>query len=225
MNDRFGLRSIVESTGVLLRATVRLEFAFDGSALRSRTILKGMAGLLCIGTLALVLSAALNHRAISEANTNVATIVRGGGALYNNPGWAGRLLFPAYFLLLFAVWTSVRYGLLSIVEQSGRSWSMALTISVLGLVPLAASGILQGLVNNLFPVLPSLADSALPLLRVYGAIALTVGVFLWEGILVARGLSRAVASNSAKGVLVWLAPYIALILLFVAATALLSIIG
>jgi len=223
MNHRFG--PIFQTMGVLLRGTVSLDAAFDGSTPRSASILRGMAGLLCIGTLVLVLTAVLNSRAINDANANVAAVLRGGVSLYNNPGWLGRLLFPVYFVVLFAIWSAARYGLLSIFDQSGLTWTTVLSISVLGLVPLAASGVLQGIINNLFPVLPALSDSTLPLLRVYGAIAVTLCVFAWEGFLVVRGLSRAMAANHGKGVLVWLTPYIALILLFFTATLILSVFG
>lgn len=206
----------------LIKGTVRLDSVFHKD-LRSGAILRGAAFVLLICTVLLVITALANHKAIADANSNAVTALRGGVSLYNNPGWAGRLLFPLYFGIIFLVWGSLRYAMLTALDQANRSWLVCFGITVLGLTPFMLSGAIQGLLNNLVPVLPPLEASAVPLVRVYGALLVTLAAFVWEAILVMRALIRAYSFNRGKAILTWAAPYVSLVLLFVLATLLLSL--
>ncbi|MCE9598393.1 MAG: YIP1 family protein [Spirochaetia bacterium] len=205
-----------DSTVTIFRALIRPELlahANDHKKIQ-QTIVRGVFVILSLLTLLLVVTGILNFNQIQAANENLVGAIRGQVPLYQNPGPLGRLLFPLSFIVVFFFLGAIRNGAM-ILFGDARSFLTATALSAFALIPFVISGGLQGVVNNLFPLVPSPEVSNVPLIRIYTGLFLTFAAVAWEGFLCIRTFRIVFTLNRGRATLIWLSPLIAGVLSFV----------
>lgn len=168
---------------------------------------------LLIGALALWLSALGNAVALQAARE--AFVARLGIDPESLPvslqqgGAAGRLLFPVYWSIIIVVSALLRYLMLKLLGEQRPGYFSAAAVTAYASTPLAISGILVGMFDNLFPnTMADAATDSASLLRA-GSVALFVlGAFVWEAIIATTGFKLVFQQNWGRAALTYVCPWL-----------------
>lgn len=125
-------------------------------------------------------------------------------------GPLGRLLFPIAWagMILFAA--GIRYLSIVIMDEANKNFKDLVIISSLAYLPLILlSGLLGGILNNLFPVsIHGIGIEALFELRNIGHMVLLLIAIIWELYIWINGGRMVFAQNRGRALITFGAPYI-----------------
>lgn len=144
---------------------------------------------------------------IASDRLNQYMVIRGSAlSVFHVPSPPARFLFPLQWggYLLFAA--GVRHLTTVIFGESERSFMTMLLITVIAAAPLVLIAALQGVFNNLFPMIPPVKSLTLLWSRVILSVLVYLASVIWEAVVFVTAARIIFKQNYGRAIITWISP-------------------